>query len=107
MAKFLVQAAYTPEAWATLVKNPQDRKKAVEPMIKDAGGKIEAFYFAFGQSDAVLIIDVPDNVSAAAISVAAAAGGALKSITTTPLLSVEDGLAVMKKAGKLNYQAPG
>jgi uncharacterized protein with GYD domain len=61
----------------------------------------------FGEYDIVAILRLPDNVSAAAFSLAAAAGGAVKALTTTPLLSVEDGMAAMKMAGEVGYRAPG
>jgi len=106
MAHYLLQVAYTPEAWAGLVKNPQDRAEALKPMLDKMGGKIEAAYFAFGDHDLVAILQMPANVDAAAFSIAAAAGGAVKSIKTTPLLSVAEGLEAMRKAAASGYTPP-
>jgi len=75
------------EGWKALVANPQNRIEAVRPAIEKLGGKIEAAWFSFGDYDVVVIVDLPDNVSAAAIAMAFAAGGACKSVQTIPLIS--------------------
>ncbi|TAK64604.1 MAG: GYD domain-containing protein [Dehalococcoidia bacterium] len=106
MPSYLIQVGYTPEAWAAMAKKPQDRIEAVRPAIQKMGGKVVAGYMAFGEYDLVAIVDMPDNVSAAAFSVAAAAGGALRAIRTTPLLSTSEGIEVMKKAGSSIYKPP-
>jgi uncharacterized protein with GYD domain len=98
MPRYLIRVSYTPEAWATLVKNPQNRREAIRPVIDALGGKLEAFYFAFGEEDAFIIADMPDNVSAAAFAMAATAGGAVNSYTTTVLMSVEEAMEAMRKA---------
>jgi uncharacterized protein with GYD domain len=107
MAQFLVQVAYSPEAWASLVKNPQNRIPAVSAVIKKLGGKLLQGWLSFGEYDTVVIMEMPDNVSAAAFAVAIAAGGSCKSVKTTPLLSPEEGVAAMKKAGSSGYQPLG
>jgi uncharacterized protein with GYD domain len=106
MATYLVQVAYSSESWAKLLKNPQDRLSVVAEAVKKLGGKLSSGWLSFGEFDAVVIMDMPDNVSAAAFAIALAAGGACKSLRTTPLLSFEDGLAAMKKAGSAGYQPP-
>ena len=104
MASYLYQISYSAEAWAALVKSPQDRVEAVRKVVEKLGGKIEAFWFAFGDYDLVGVLDMPDNASAAAFSVAVAAGGACKDVKTTPLLSIAEGLEAMKKAGSSGYK---
>ena len=84
MAKYLVQAAYTSEVWAAQISNPQNRLEAVGAVANRLGGKIDAFYVAFGEYDIVGIVDFPDNVSEAAFSIAVASGGAVKALKTTP-----------------------
>jgi len=76
MSSYLLQAAYTPEAWANLVAQPQDRIDAVRPVVEKLGGKVVHGWFAFGDYDVVAIIDMPTNVDAAAFSIAAASAGA-------------------------------
>lgn len=75
MPRYMYEVAYTPEAWGTLMKKPQDRIEAVRPAIRKLGGRIEAAYFAFGDYDLVAIASMPDNVSAAAFSIAASGIG--------------------------------
>jgi uncharacterized protein with GYD domain len=106
MAYYLIQLAYTPEAWATQIKNPQNRLEAVRPVVEKLGGSFEGAWYAFGEYDVVAICKMPDNVSAAAFSLAASAGGAVKAFKTTPLMTTEEGLEAMRKAGAAGYQPP-
>jgi uncharacterized protein with GYD domain len=104
MPFFLVKASYTTEALARLVANPQDRTDAVRTPIEKLGGKIKDMYFAFGDDDAVLITEMPDNVSAAAIAMAFNAGGAVRKCQTTVLMTVAEALDAMRKAGTCGYK---
>jgi uncharacterized protein with GYD domain len=104
MQHYLFQGSYTPEGWEALVKNPQNRFDAVRPAIEKLGGKIDQGWLAFGEHDIVVIFQMPDNVSAAALAIAFNAGGALKAIKTTPLLSAEQGIEAMKKAATCGYR---
>ena len=106
MAYYLVQAAYTREAWAAMVKNPQNRGEAVKPVIDKLGGSIKGLWLAFGEYDAVGIVEMPNNTSAAAFSLAASAAGVVKAFKTTPLMTVEEGMEAMKKAGGVRYLPP-
>lgn len=105
MAYYLFQVAYTPEAWAAMVKNPQDRAAAVEPAIRKLGGTIERFWLSFGEYDIIGLVEMPDTVAAAAFSVALSAGGACKNVKTTPLLTVEEGVQAMRRASTCGYKA--
>jgi uncharacterized protein with GYD domain len=107
MAYYLIQAAYTPEAWAKMVKSPQDRKAAIAPMIEKLGGRLESFWMSFGEYDAHVILQAPDNVTAAALSLAAAAGGSVRAVKTTPLMTMEEGMEAMRKAASAGYRPPG
>ncbi len=106
MAQYLIQAAYTPEAWAAQIANPQDRTRMLKPVLEKLGGKLVQAWYAFGDFDIIAILEVPDGVSAAAFSLAGSAGGALRSIKTTPLLSISEGIEAMKKAAMSGYQPP-
>jgi uncharacterized protein with GYD domain len=105
-AQYLLQITYTPEAWAALVNNPHDRIEAIRPALEKLGGKMHHAWFAFGDYDIIGIMEMPSNVEAGAFSVAAAAGGAVKAIKTTPLLSIAEGIEAMKKAAVSGYKAP-
>jgi uncharacterized protein with GYD domain len=107
MAAYLVQVAYTPEAWATMMKNPQNRQEAIAPVVERLGGRLEALWLAFGEYDTVAIVQMPDNVSAAAFGIAASGGGAVKAFKTTPLMSPQEGVEAMRKAGGAGYRPPG
>jgi uncharacterized protein with GYD domain len=87
-------------------RGAQKPTRRVRPAIEKLGGTILHGWFAFGDYDLVAVLEMPSNVEAAAFSVAASAGGALKSIKTTPLLSLEEGLEALKKAGTSGYKAP-
>jgi uncharacterized protein with GYD domain len=104
MAHFLLQVGYSPEAWAAMVKDPQDRSAAVSPVITALGGRMDRFWLSFGEYDIVGIVEMPDNVSAAAFAMAISAGGAVRSLKTTPLLTMEEGVQAMKKAGTCGYK---
>ena len=106
MAHYLVQVAYTHEAWASMVKNPQDRIAAVAPAVERLGGKIVGGWLSFGDYDVVAICDMPDSVSAAAFSMAASAGGSVKAFKTTPLMSTSEAVEAMRKAGGSGYAPP-
>ncbi len=106
MAHYLFQCSYTAEAWASLLQNPRNRLEAVRSVVEGLGGSMENAWTAFGEYDVVAILQMPDNVSVAAFSMAVAAGGAVKSIKTTPLMSMEEGVEAMKKASGSGYQAP-
>jgi len=101
MAFYLVQVTYTPDAWAAMIKTPQNRmESAVQPVAEKLGGKVVGCWLAFGEYDAIAVLDLPNNVSAAAFSFTASAGGAIKAIKTTPLMTFEEGVQAMTKAGK-------
>jgi uncharacterized protein with GYD domain len=103
MPSYLVQVSYTTEAVAALVKNPQDRTGVIRKSVKNLGGKLVGSWLSFGDYDVVLIAEMPDNVSAAALAMAAAAGGSLKSVKTTPLLTAEEAKAAAAKASESGY----
>ena len=106
MPQYLIQVAYTPDAVATLVKHPQDRLDAVRTVVERLGGRMVGKWLAFGDYDVIAVIEMPDNVSAAAFAMAGMAGGALRTLKTTPLLTAEEGVEAMRKAGSAGYEPP-
>ena len=104
MPSYLVQVAYTSEATAAMMKRPQDRSSVVGKAIEKLGGTLKGAWLCFGDYDTVVVVDLPDNVSAAAFAMAISAGGSCKTVKTTPLMSVEEGQAAMKKAGGTGYK---
>ena len=107
MALYLTKFSYTPETWARLIKNPEDRRTAAKEYMEGAGGKLLGFWYAFGDHDGYMLCEAPDNASMAATALAIGAGGALSSFETTVLLTVEETLAALKKAASIKYRPPG
>ncbi len=107
MGLYLTRFSYTPATWARLAQKPEDRRDAARSYIEAVGGKLHGFWYAFGEHDGYNLWEAPDNVSMAATALAIGAGGALSSVETTVLMSVEDTLAALQKASSIKYQRPG
>jgi uncharacterized protein with GYD domain len=107
MPYYLLQVAYTAEAWAAMVKNPHVRLEGLRPLLERLGGKLEGNWLAFGEYDAVLICQLPDQASAAALAMAAAAEGAVKAIQTTPLMTLQESLDALRKAAAAHDHRAG
>ncbi len=107
MPLYLSRFSYTPETWARLIGSPEDRRKAAQQYIESVGGKLHGFWYAFGTHDGYTVWEAPNNVSMAAVALAIGAGGALNSFETTVLLTVEETLDALRKAGQVGYRAPG
>jgi uncharacterized protein with GYD domain len=105
MPKYLVQANYVGEGVKGLLKEGGTSRRAVaEKLIKSLGGTMEAFYYAFGETDAYIIADLPDNASMAAIALTVSASGAV-TVKTTVLMTPEEVDAAAKKTP--TYRPPG
>src|SRR5271170_4564897 len=105
MPKYLIQASYTTKGIQGLVGDSASGRRAdVQAAVKALGGRVEAFYYAFGPDDVIIILDLPDNVTAAAVSLTTSGTGVVR-VQTTPLLTVEE----VDKALEINmrYRAPG
>ena len=107
MPLYLTKFSYTPETWARMIKNPEDRRNAARSYIESVGGQLHGFWYGFGTHDGYNLWEAPDNVSMASVALAIGAGGALSTIETTVLLTVEETLDALRKAQKLSYRAPG
>ena len=107
MSIYMSQFAYTSDSWATLTQNPEDRSAAVSTLAEAMGGRVICFYHSFGDYDGIVIYEAPDEGAAAAIPLAAASTGHLKTIKTTLLLTVEDAMEAMRKAGEATFRRPG
>ena len=107
MPLYLSKFSYTPETWARLIGNPEDRRTAATSYIESVGGRLHGFWYAFGEHDGYALWEAPDNSAMAAVALAIGAGGALASQETTVLMSVEDTIQALSQAGKIQYKAPG
>jgi uncharacterized protein with GYD domain len=107
MPLYLTRFSYTPETWARLIANPEDRRKAARSYIESVGGTLHGFWYAFGAHDGLNLWEAPDDVSMAAVALAIGSGGAVHSLETTVLLSVEDTMAALRTAHGITYRPPG
>jgi uncharacterized protein with GYD domain len=97
MAYYLLQLAYTPEAWAMIVDTPQGPLEGMRALIENLEGRLEGAWLTFGEYDAVLICQMPDHISAAAVSMAASSAGSVRLIKTTPMMTVEESLEALRR----------
>jgi len=107
MPLYLTRFSYTPQTWARLIEAPEDRGKAAQEYIESVGGKLHGFWYAFGEHHGYNLWEAPDNVSMAAVALAITGGGALSSFETTVLLTVDETMDALRKAGQIGYRAPG
>lgn len=107
MALYLTRFSYTPETWARLTKNPEDRREAARKYIESVGGKLHGFWYAFGSYDGYTLWEAPDNGSMAAVAIALSGGNALSKVETIPLLTIEETLGALRRAQNVGYRAPG
>jgi len=108
MAKYLIEASYSQAGLKALVKDGgTGRRKAVEAATKALGGRVESMYFAFGTSDVYVIVDAPDNITAAAFALAVGGTGVAAHLKTIVLLTPEEVDQAAKKSAGSGYRAPG
>ena len=107
MPLYMSQVRYTSEAWAAMTHNPEDRSEVFGKLAEAMGGKLLSWYYTFGGYDVLVIYEAPDESTAAAIVLAATSSGQLSRFKTTALLSAEQGVETMRKAGEATYRAPG
>jgi len=104
VALYMYQAAYTAESVAAQIKEPQDRIKVVTPAIEALGAKILVGGYPFGEYDVLVVLEAPDDTTAASVALAVAAGGAVRSAKTTRLLSGQEWIESLRKAQGSQYQ---
>ena len=107
MPLYLTRFSYTPETWARLIGNPEDRRQAAQTYIESVGGTLHGFWYAFGAYDGLTLWEAPDDVSMAAVALAIGSGGAVRSLETTVLMTVEDTMTALRTAQNVTYRRPG
>jgi uncharacterized protein with GYD domain len=105
--RYATQFSYTPQAWAALIKNPQDRRQAFGALASKLGGNLVDAYITFGEYDGLVIFDAPDDTTAAAMAMAIIAPGHIKTLKTMRALPIDEAMEAMRKAGSVSYQGPG
>jgi uncharacterized protein with GYD domain len=106
MAKYLLKVRYTSEGLHGVMRDGGSaRRAAAQDLAKNVGGSVESFHFAFGEEDAYVICDLPDNKAAATIAMTVSSSGRVE-ISTVPLLTVEE-VDAIAAADTLAYTPPG
>ena len=107
MAMYLTKFNHTPDTWARLLANPEDRRTALSPIVEAMGGKLHGYWYAFGDADGFVLFEAPDDVTAGTLLVKVASTGAFTNVSTTKLLTVEEALEVMRRSCATEYLPPG
>src|SRR5689334_10426138 len=106
MAHYLLQVAYAQASAKAMVANPQPREDVIRKTVESLGGKLHSFFFAFGEYDVILIVELPDNKAAASLALAVGATGSVSRYVTTVLMTSAEGVDAMKGAKRVSYTAP-
>ena len=109
MPKYVSFFSYTGEAWRRMVERPENRAVAARRLIEEIGGRMEIFYWMFGEWDGLVIFDVPDAATAAAFSARVTSSGLLREIETHELLAMADARTALEQAKSAGaaYEPPG
>ena len=106
MPLYMLQFAYTADAWAALAQNPVDRSEPIRQLAEKLGGRLVGLYYCFGDYDGVVLLEAPDDTTAAATVVAAVLPGHIKANKTTKLMTPQELMDALSKAGQQTYPAP-
>ena len=109
MAFYLVRAKVSQDYMQALVERPEDRLVTTTRLLQSVGGRLHYYFFSFGEFDIVMVYELPDTESAAALSMVMSSSGTVTEIETTPLLTMEEAISAMSQAGEVVgiYQPPG
>jgi uncharacterized protein with GYD domain len=106
MTLYMVQFAYTAEAWTAFTKHPEDRTAAVHALAQKLGCRVEALYYSFGEYDGFIVLEAPDEATVTAFAFAAIAPGHIRATRTTVLMRPAAVVEAMKKAAGMGYKGP-
>jgi len=98
MPLYLIRFGYTPEEWAKTIKEPEDRRATIGPLLEAIGGKLHGLWYAFGDHDGYALAEAPDNTVTASILLTLTGSGKFRSLSTTVLLTVEETLDALRRA---------
>jgi uncharacterized protein with GYD domain len=106
MTLYMAQFTYTREAWGQLTKNPEDRTAAIKQLCEKLGCRFEGLFYSFGEYDGLVLLDAPDEATAASVALAVLAPGHVKTTKITTLIRPATMIEAMKKAGGAGYRGP-
>lgn len=107
MQLHLVKFGYTPEAWAAMLQNPQDRREMLAARIFGVGGRLDGFWYSTGEADGYALVEWPDHVAEATVLVAIKATGSFRFLESTQLLTMDEMLEALQAAHDVAYASPG
>jgi uncharacterized protein with GYD domain len=107
MALHLVRFGYTPEAWAAMVHNPQDRRDMLSARVFGIGGRLDGLWYSNGEHDGYVLVDFPDHVAVAAVLSAVKATGSFRFLESTQLLTMDEMIDALQQANDFAYATPG
>jgi uncharacterized protein with GYD domain len=107
MTYYLIQVAYTQSSAKAMIAKPQPREDVIRKGCEAMGGKLHSFFFAFGEYDAVVTVELPDNKAAASLALAVAGTGSVSKYVTTVLMTTAEAVEAMKGAKTVIYSPPG
>ena len=107
MPLFMIEFGYTPDTWAGLVKSPENREESVARILEDAGATLHNIWFSFGDNDGFALIEAPDTITAGGLAIAIASSGSFRKFETHVLMTQDEMLEALAKAGDVAYVAPG
>jgi uncharacterized protein with GYD domain len=108
MPTYLVQFSYTPRSIRSLVDKPDaDHAGEAAAMVASLGGKLLGYWYAFGTSDGVVVLEAPDNSAAASVAMAIGGTGEVSRLETTVLLTMDEAQAAMRRAASATHLPPG
>jgi uncharacterized protein with GYD domain len=106
MASYLFRFSYTTESWAALIEHPEDRRDMLASRIFGMGGHLDGFWYSLGDHDGYALVELPDNVTAAAIRAAIVATGSLTHLEATALLTADEMVEALARAREFAYRSP-
>ena|ERR1700744_3024750 len=106
MPFYMIQGGYTSQAIKNMTAKPEDRSAAAGKLAKSVGGKLHSYFMCFGKHDFVAIMELPDDEASAACSMTVASAGHVSHMMTTKLMTQEEAMKAMEKAGDLKISVP-
>jgi uncharacterized protein with GYD domain len=107
VASYLFRFRYTPESWAALIDHPEDRREMLATTLFGFGGQLQGFWYSFGEHDGYALVEVPDNVTAAAVLAAVSSTGSFRHLEAIVLIPAEDMVEAFGRAQEFRYKLPG
>jgi uncharacterized protein with GYD domain len=107
VATHLFRFSYTPESWAAMIEHPEDRREMLATRVFGFGGQLQGFWYSLGEYHGYALVELPDNVSAAAVLAAISSTGALSYLDAIVLIPADEMVEALGRAHEFGYKEPG